>query len=184
MSSPGIQKYTEKSIVVRNADAALTAILMANRGTSNMFGGVPGIMFPLTQENKVRSLYPFPQGYITGPSQPPKLFQQPQYAAPAGFPQGFRAPQSDPFSDLIGKLGSSSGGGVMPSTPAIASPPSRSSNHVPYTEDDDDDAPGGSADVSIREMFDSIRKELVDLNTKFEKELSELNKKLDEALKK
>ena len=63
-----IQKYTDKSIVIRgDTKARLSEIKSISGAKFGYFGGEPGWMFPLTMEQQVRSTLKIGEGYVDGP---------------------------------------------------------------------------------------------------------------------
>lgn len=67
--SLGIQKYTDKSIVIRgNTKERLSDIKSISGAKFGYFGGEPGWMFPLTMEPQVRRTLNIPgTSYVDGP---------------------------------------------------------------------------------------------------------------------
>ena len=63
-----IQKYTDKSIVIRGETKIRLADIKAISGAKfGYFGGEPGWMFPLTMEQQVRAALKIGEGYVDGP---------------------------------------------------------------------------------------------------------------------
>jgi len=63
-----IQKYTDKSIVIRgDTKARITDIKAISGAKFGYYGGEPGWMFPLTMEQQVRSSLGIRSAYVDGP---------------------------------------------------------------------------------------------------------------------
>jgi hypothetical protein len=82
-----IQKYTDKSIVIRgDTKARLTDIKAISGAKFGYYGGEPGWMFPLTMEAQVRrSLNIAGSAYVDGPKPNPRSGGfEPRASAPSG----------------------------------------------------------------------------------------------------
>lgn len=94
--SLGIQKYTDKCIVIRGDTKAhkdvIKSIKMAKFG---YFGGEPGWMFPLTMEAAVRAAIKVPAGYVDGPKQKAPSESSSFQRAPSGAATGMAGITSD-----------------------------------------------------------------------------------------
>lgn len=72
--SLGIQKYTDKSIVIRGDTKARLGEIKAISGAKfGYYGGKPGWMFPVTMESQVRRALNIPgSNYVDGPKPNPR----------------------------------------------------------------------------------------------------------------
>ena len=75
-----IQKYTEKSIVIRgDTKTRINDIKTISGAKFGYYGGEPGWMFPATMEGRVRNVLGLTGPYVDGPKPNPKSAQGTQY---------------------------------------------------------------------------------------------------------
>jgi len=166
--SLGIQKYTDKCIVIRGDTKAhkdvIKSIKLAKFG---YFGGEPGWMFPLTMEAAVRAAIKVPPGYVDGPKQKASSESSSFQRAPSGAATGVAGITSDMIVQKA-KVPSARG--------ALRGPP--------INEDDDEVKVATVVDDETKQLVQALLQRVVALeavNAKLQETVTTLISRLDAA---
>lgn len=185
--SLAIQRYTEKSIVVRgDTKARINDLKSINGAKFGYYGGEPGWMFPQKMEDHVRAVLGVVTPYCDGPKPNPKpaphyyMNTQPAQAVPIGVGVAYPA---QPVSIGVGvaqslpsDISSYPNPLLAPSSATTTAPPSRGLRGPPPVDEE-------VVEMQLKQMIEELRKEVLAKNEVLQKELESVKEK-NEVLQK